>query len=181
MVIGQLPRYCLEGIAFGGIIILVLILMARDGNFVNIMPTIALYAFAGYRLMPALQQIYNAITQLRFSGPSLDTLHNDLIKLQNYEDDENNNTPIKLSKSITLKNINFNYPETKITTLKNINLKIEAFKKIGIIGITGSGKTTLIDIILGLLEANEGILSVDHQKVLFLFHLVRFYIFLIIH
>ncbi len=165
MVIGQLPRYCLEGIAFGGMIVLVLILMARDGNFVSIMPTIALYAFAGYRLMPALQQTYNAITQLRFSGPSLDTLHNDLIELQSYEQEKNVNSDIKLTKSITLESINFNYPDTKIATLKNINLKIEAFKKIGIVGTTGSGKTTMIDIILGLLEANNGILSVDNNPI----------------
>ena len=165
MVIGQLPRYCLEGIAFGGMIVLVLILMARDGNFVSIMPTIALYAFAGYRLMPALQQTYNAITQLRFSGPSLNTLHNDLIELQSYDQEKNVKSYIKLTKSITLENINFNYPNTKITTLKNINLKIEAFKKIGIVGTTGSGKTTMIDIILGLLEANDGILSVDNNPI----------------
>ena len=123
MVIGLLPRYCLEGIAFGGMIVLVLILMARDGNFISIMPTIALYAFAGYRLMPALQQTYTAITQLRFSSPSLNILHNDLVELQSYEQEKNVNSFIKLTKSITLENISFNYPDTKINTLKNINKK----------------------------------------------------------
>ena len=165
MVIGLLPRYCLEGIAFGGMIVLVLILMARDGNFISIMPTIALYAFAGYRLMPALQQTYTAITQLRFSSPTLNILYNDLVELQSYEQEKNVNSFIKLTKSITLENISFNYPDTKINTLKNINLKIEAFKKIGIVGTTGSGKTTMIDIILGLLDANDGILSVDNNPI----------------
>jgi len=165
MVIGLLPRYCFEGIAFGGMIVLVLILMARDGNFISIMPTIALYAFAGYRLMPALQQTYTAITQLRFSSPTLNILYNDLVELQSYEQEKNVNSFIKLTKSITLENISFNYPDTKINTLKNINLKIEAFKKIGIVGTTGSGKTTMIDIILGLLDANDGILSVDNNPI----------------
>ena len=66
-IIATLPRYFIEAIAFGGMIIFILILMSKGGSFLNIIPTIGLYAFAGYRLMPVLQQIYSSITRLRFS------------------------------------------------------------------------------------------------------------------
>ena len=81
-VIGQLPRFFIEGVAFGGMIILTLLMMIRGNGFANIVPIIALYTFAGYRLMPALQQIYASVTQLRFSNSTLNALHKDLMSLK---------------------------------------------------------------------------------------------------
>ena len=81
-VISQLPRFALEAIAFGGMLTVILYLMSHSGSFVTVLPVIALYAFAGYRLMPSLQQVYGAVTQLRFSGPGLNALHADLMSLK---------------------------------------------------------------------------------------------------
>ena len=164
-VIAQTPRYFLEGIAFGGLIILVLALMLLGSSFDKIVPIIALYAFAGYRLMPALQQIYASSTQLRFSQPALDLLHKDLINLRYQKQTSNNTNVIALTKSIILNNISFSYPNSKKLSLKNINLTIPAFIKVGIVGVTGSGKTTLVDLILGLLDATQGIFSVDKNEI----------------
>jgi ABC-type multidrug transport system fused ATPase/permease subunit len=160
-VIGQTPRYFLEAIAFGGLIILVLVLMLLGGSFEKIVPIIALYAFAGYRLMPALQQIYASSTQLRFSQSALYLLHKDLINLQQSKQITNNINIISINKSVELNDISFNYPNSKKFYLKNINLIIPAFTKVGIVGVTGSGKTTLVDLILGLLDPTKGTLSVD--------------------
>ena len=164
-VIAQTPRYFLEGIAFGGLIILVLALMLLGSSFDKIVPIIALYAFAGYRLMPALQQIYASSTQLRFSQPALDLLHKDLINLKYQKQTSNNTNVIPLTKSIILNNISFSYPNSKKLSLKNINLTIPAFTKVGIVGVTGSGKTTLVDLILGLLDATQGTFSVDKNEI----------------
>jgi len=159
--ISHLPRYFIEGIAFGGMVLLLLILM-KDGNlFANIVPVIAVYAFAGYRIMPAIQQIYVAVTQLRVSRASLDDIYKDLMSSQFYENDINQTKVIALTRSIVLTNIHFNYPNSKQAALKNINLSIPAFKKVGFVGVTGSGKTTTVDLILGLLSANKGTVSVD--------------------
>ena len=76
--IGTLPRYFLEAIAFGGMVLMVLYLMTRSGTFIEALPIISVFAFAGYRLMPALQQIYVSLSQLRYIGSSLDTLYEDL-------------------------------------------------------------------------------------------------------
>jgi ABC-type multidrug transport system fused ATPase/permease subunit len=161
IMIGQLPRYYIEGIAFGGMILLVLVLLGRGRVFANIIPIIALYAFVGYRLLPSLQQIYYASTRIRFSTSALNSLYNNLINLKFFEQVANNLPSMLLTKSIILNKINFSYPKAKKLALKNISLSIPAFSKVGIVGITGSGKTTMVDIILGLLDANQGVLSVD--------------------
>jgi len=161
VVIAQVPRYFIEGIAFGGMVLLVLILMMRGDIFAKILPVITLYAFAGYRLMPALQQMYVAFAQLRFSSPVLDSIHKDLMNLQPFEKVSNTIPVMPLTKSITLNNIYFDYPNSKQAVIKNINLSIPAFSKVGFVGTTGSGKTTTIDLILGLLDPSQGTLSVD--------------------
>ena len=163
-VISSLPRYFLEAIAFGGILIIILYLMAQTRNFNNVLPIISLYVFAGYRLMPALQQVYASFTQLTFIGPSINRLYDDVKNLEPLYSNEDKGV-ISLKKTITLNNIFYNYPNSSRTTLKNINLKIFAKTTIGLVGATGSGKTTTVDIILGLLQAQKGTLEVDGQVI----------------
>ena len=161
-VISQLPRYILEGIAFGGIMLLILYLMSQEGSFNNAIPIISLYAFAGYRLMPVMQNIYMSLSQISFSSPSLDNLYYDIGKLNPIK---NNYLEEKLSfdKEIVLNNIDFNYPNTSQKALQGISLNIPAKSTIGLIGATGSGKTTLLDIILGLLMSDKGTLEIDGE------------------
>ena len=159
-VIGQLPRFALEIVAFGGIMLMILFMMAQTGSFNKTLPIITLYAFAGYRLMPALQQIYASFTQLSFVRPSLDALTEDLKNLEPINFDQNEDI-LSFNQTIKLKNIYYNYPNSKRTALKNISLSIPAKTSVGLIGSTGSGKTTTVDIILGLLQAQKGSLEVD--------------------
>ena len=159
-VIALLPRFILEAIAFGGVLLLVLYMMSQTGSFNDALPIISLYVFAGYRLMPAMQQIYASFTKLTFVGPSLNKLYDDLMSLKPSEKNEDNDS-ISLNKSIILKNIYYNYPGSSRTALKNINLNIPARSTVGLVGATGSGKTSTVDIILGLLEPQSGSLEVD--------------------
>ena len=163
-VIGLLPRYVIEALAFGGIILMVLFLMSQTGHFNNVIPVISLYVYAGYRLMPAFQQIYNSFTSLAVVGPSLDKLHDDIKNLKPFNLNQNQDI-LSLKTAITLKNIYYNFPNTSKFVLKNISLTIPAKSKVGIVGTTGSGKTTIVDIILGLLEAQKGILKVDNEVI----------------
>ena len=163
-VIAQLPRYVLEAIAFGGIMLVMLYLMAQKGSFNDALPIISLYVFAGYRLMPALQQIYASFTRLTFIGPSLDALSEDLKNLKPFNSDQDQGI-LSLNKKITLKNINYNYPGVSRSALTDININIFAKTTVGLVGATGSGKTTTVDIILGLLEAQKGTLEVDGQVI----------------
>ena len=163
-VISILPRFVLEAITFGGMLLVVLYLMMQSGNFSAALPVIALFTYAGYRLMPTLQQIYSSLVTLRFVGPALDALYKELKSLKTSNFDQTDNVPL-IKKNITLKNINFNYANSSRTTLKNINFNIPAKTSVGIIGSTGSGKTTLVDIILGLLQPQQGLLEVDGKEI----------------
>jgi ABC-type multidrug transport system fused ATPase/permease subunit len=163
-VIGQMPRYALEAIAFGGMLLIMLYLMTKGGSLAAALPIIALYAFAGYRLMPALQQIYQAFTQLRFAGPALDSVHADLISLQPANPNPSRDAmPLKLA--ITLNGVHYRYPNAQRSALTNLSLTIPAKSTVGLVGVTGSGKTTTVDLILGLLEAQEGTLTVDGKAI----------------
>ena len=160
LVISQLPRFILEAIAFGGIMLIILYMMMKTGGFNNALPIISLYVFAGYRLMPALQQIYGSFTQLTFIGPSINILSNDIKNLKIYNSNQDQSV-LSLNKSIKLKNIFYSYPNTSRIALKNININVLAKSVVGLVGTTGSGKTTVVDIILGLLEPQKGTIEID--------------------
>lgn len=159
-IISDLPRFILEMVAFSGIMLMILYAMSSKGSFVNALPIIAVYTFAGYRLMPSAQQIYALSSSLKFIKPSITFLYNDLKNL-NKKSINNNQDILTFEKEISLNNIHYIYPDSLTIVLKDINLKITAGTKVGFIGSTGCGKTTLIDIILGLLHPQKGALKVD--------------------
>ena len=163
--ISTLPRYLLEVIAFGGLIILVLSLIVVGSDFQDTIPIISLYAFAGYRIMPALNQIYFSISQLRFSVSLLNKLIVDLNRLYLSKNKEGKSNNITINKSINLNKVYYSYPESKRTTLRDINVLIPVKKKIGIVGKTGSGKTTIVDLILGLLNPDKGNVTIDDKVI----------------
>jgi len=160
--INLLPRYFLEAFAFGGILLITLYTMTESNSLSNSLPIIGLYVFAGYRLMPAVQQIYVSFTKLTFVSASLNKIYNDSKSLKPFIANQDQGV-LLLNKSITLNNIHYNYPNSSRTVLKEISLNISAKTTVGLVGATGSGKTTTVDIILGLLEAQKGTLEVDGQ------------------
>lgn len=159
-ILAQLPRYFLEAITFGGVILMVLYLMVEKGSFNNALPLISLFVFAGYRLLPSLQSIYASFNQITFVSTAVDSLYSDLNSLTKIDTTKDINK-ISLNKSIALKQVSYNYPNSSKTALRDINIHIPARTTVGLMGTTGSGKTTTIDIIIGLLEAQKGTLEVD--------------------
>jgi ABC-type multidrug transport system fused ATPase/permease subunit len=160
----QLPRFILEGIAFTGIMLILLYLLSQKGSLNNALPIISVYIFAGFRLMPSMQQIYSSFTHLKYIGSSLDNLSEEIKNLNAFNLDQDKNI-LPLNKKIVLNNIHYNYPSPSYSTLKDINLTIPAKSTVGFVGSTGSGKTTLIDIILGLLIPQKGTLEVDGKVI----------------
>ncbi len=161
----QLPRFALEAIVFGGMLLVILYLMTQLNSFTKAVPIIALYAYTSYRMMPALQEIFTSLTDMRYAITSIDAMYNDIKNLKSFIISTENQDPIQLNNSIILKDINYHYPNSKGDALKNLNLKIQSRTSVGIVGTTGSGKTTTVDIILGLLEAQKGSLKVDEMEV----------------
>jgi ATP-binding cassette, subfamily B, bacterial PglK len=162
-IIGQLPRIALEAIAFDGVLLIMLTLLARSDGVSDALPLVALYAFAGYRLMPAVQKIFAAAAKLRFVGPVLDSVHHDLRSLSL---SKMGNKPVpNLTRSIELDSVSFQYPDANRPALRDINLTIPHRTTVGFVGATGSEKTTIVDIILGLYEINSGTLMIDFKCV----------------
>jgi ATP-binding cassette, subfamily B, bacterial PglK len=156
----EMPRYIMEIVAIGGLISIVLYLIAFSKGFQEVLPLIGLFAFASYRIMPALQSIFSSIATIRFYTPALNLLYTDMNskdKAVNSTFNFNNNIlSIELKKELSLVEIRFSYPSTKIPVLNKLSLNIKANTSIAFVGKTGAGKTTIADIILGLLDPDDG-------------------------
>ncbi len=168
--ISLIPSYAMQAILFGGMLLAVLYLMATHGDFQRALPVVTVFAFAGYRLMPALQAIYNSIAQMRFSEAALDSLCDDLQSIPPLQDTLRRlpaaaPTRMPLRQSLELGEVWYTYPEAPHPTLRGINLKIPARTTAGLVGSTGSGKTTAVDVLLGLLRPQQGALRVDGAEV----------------
>ncbi len=162
-VVSIMPRYVLESLAFGGVVLVMMYLVNQGNNSQSIIPVVALYAVAGYKLMPALQNIYSSIVTVRFNIPALVLLTDDLKNDFSYIKSQSHDLSVlKFSKSFDIKSAYFRYSNSDKYAIKNLNLSIKTNSTIGIVGSTGSGKTTLVDIILGLLENNLGEITVDN-------------------
>ena len=164
LVIAILPRYLLETVAFGGIISIILILLSNDVLISEIIPVLSLYAVAGYRLLPAVQNIYSAQSMIKYNHPALMIIINDLKEIEDAGKSKQSNKEdqkIIFDKKITLDNILFKYPKSKKNVIDGVSLSIKKNTSVGFAGSTGSGKTTLIDIILGLLNPMDGKFMID--------------------
>lgn len=165
--VGEIPRYVLEAIAFGGIIIMVVVLTLIRGAANEVIPLVSLFAFAGYRMLPAMQKVFHALTSIYFNQAILDTLHDDLVfgTSNNAIGDPVDLPAMPFTRKLELKGVHYSYPSSSGAALDTIDLTIRKNQTIGFVGSTGSGKTTLVDILLGLLLPQAGALYVDGNEV----------------
>ena len=158
--IGQMPKFILEPLAFGSVILIVVYQIQSGGNLATAMPMIGLFAFAGYRLMPAFQNIFLAFSTLRFYLPALEVVLTDLQGSPDRSDDGRAPERAPFAGELVLRDVTFSYGNG-VDVLDAINLAIKAKSSVGLIGRTGSGKTTLVSLILGLLSPTSGSIRVD--------------------
>lgn len=169
-IMSQLPRYFLEIIAFGSILIIMIYLLVVKGGLGPALPFIALYTFAGYRLMPALQQIFNGMAMIKYNTAALDLLYKDISEVDVQPSCEdvtslNNKENVLPRNEISLRDINYTYPGTDTTVIEGLDLRIDVNSTVGIVGSTGSGKTTVLDILLGLLVPDQGGIYIDGMQI----------------
>jgi ABC-type multidrug transport system fused ATPase/permease subunit len=167
-VVASLPRYALETIAFSGVLVIILYLLRTSGDISELLPVLSLYVFAGYRLMPSLNEIFTAAILIRFNRAALDDLHRDLFDSvfesgRNVPPEERNPKRLPLRAQLTLNNVSYTYPNSAIPSLQGVDLTIRKHEVVGIVGETGAGKTTLVDVVLGLLEPTSGTIEVDGE------------------
>ena len=163
-VLQQLPRIALEAIVFGFLIGLVMVLLLwNEGNLAAIIPKLGIFAFATLRLLPSLQKIYAAFTSILVGQASLEQIYDDFMKASKTAVDlpTGGDKRLGLDQAITLENVAFSYPAAERTALRNVSLRIPKCTTVGIVGGTGAGKTTLVDLILGLLSPDSGEIRID--------------------
>src|SRR5437762_7341549 len=166
-IIANSTRYLIEPLAFGGLVLAVVVLAVRGRDFSDILPNLGVMAVAGYRLLPTLQLLYGQVTQFTSMRYSLDEVFEEFVAAE--DDEESRNVEISLGKSrpiewhdaITLDEVSFNYPGTDRPVLDRFSITIQKNMSIGFIGPTGSGKSTLIDLLLGLHRPTSGRVLID--------------------
>lgn len=169
LVVGHAPRYVIQMVGFGGMIVLALTLVdplsfgERDA-LSDLLPLLGVMAFAGQRLLPELQTLYFSLTNLTAGGAALNQVHGDLYDGSRVVLEGADAVPLRLTRDLQLDQVAYTYPAGTRPGLECLSLTIRAGEHIGVVGLSGAGKTTLADIVLGLLQPQQGELRVDGKK-----------------
>jgi ABC-type multidrug transport system fused ATPase/permease subunit len=167
----NIARYLVEPLAFGGLVVAVLLLAARGRDFSDILPNLGVMALAGYRLLPALQLLYGQLTQVSSMRHAMDEVYDEFVAAETdgsvspaiSSDALARVRPFRWNDSITLREISFGYPGASRPALKEISLIIAKNTSLGVIGPTGSGKSTFVDLLLGLYQPTAGEILIDDE------------------
>lgn len=160
----QLPRLSIETIVVVVILSIVIFLLSKEITASTLVSQMAVFAMAAFRLMPSMNRMQNSLNGIIFFMPALNSVYDDLKNNENVKYNEyDENKQINFNKKdICVNNISFKYPKTDKYVFKDLSFKIKNGTSTGIIGPTGSGKTTIVDVILGLLNPTEGTITVDN-------------------
>lgn len=164
--LGQTPRYFMELVAYGAVVLLVLYLQkSYEGNLERILPVLSVYALAGFKLLPAFQNIYMYIAAIKGGMAAFESVRVDLVNSKQHakapDKEAHSDSPVHLRQSIVLRDVEFSYPGKDSPALKNFNIHIPVNKTVGLVGSSGSGKSTAIDLLLGLIQPDSGELLID--------------------
>ena len=165
--IKSLPRVIFEFTAVTSIVIIAYVLYKTYNDTNYALQALTLIAVCSVRLIPSFNILTNAFTTIKSFQEIFDKFCDDVNFFEKSKIDNKkiNSKSLKFKSSIELKDISFRYPNTKKFTIQNANLKIQKGKIVGIFGKTGEGKTTLVDLIIGLLKKNSGIIKLDNKIV----------------
>ncbi len=156
----QSVKPIMETIAVTGMLVIAITLLWEGRSVASLVSTLALFALSIQRLLPATNSIVSEYNALRYYSYAVDPIYSDLINTKT-KDNRENTENITFNKEIKLSSVNYSYPQSSETVIKDVSLDIPKSTAVGVVGSTGSGKTTIIDIILGLLTPESGSVKVD--------------------
>ena len=159
------PRYTLEALGLVLIGSLAISLIYQNKNAYLILPTLGTLALGSQRLLPSLQLLYSSWTAIKSNAQAVKQVLGILDLQIPKSESQIIKTPLKFEKNILLKGVDFSYSKKPPFILESIDLEILTGDRLGIIGKTGSGKSTIVDIIMGLLEPTNGQFLVDNKNI----------------
>jgi ABC-type multidrug transport system fused ATPase/permease subunit len=166
-VVSAMPRLVLETMAVAGLLGVASLLVAQDRDLETIIPTLALLGVAIVRLMPSFTKIAGSFTALKWGQRALDVVYDDVVMLEKEEREiaerqkEGRRKPLPFTREIRIVDLSYFYPESSEAALRGITLTIPKNASVGFVGPSGAGKTTIVDVILGLLTPTDGKVEVD--------------------
>ena len=168
--VNQLPPLFIEAIVMVTLLLIVAFTIIQDKEISIVLQTISLFAIAALRLMPSIKRILAAVTTIRYYKYSVDVVYQDLVDIEIERNKLHSSIPQQLipmqfETNIQLQNIDYQYPNSKEQSLKNVSLTIPKGHTVGFVGSSGAGKTTIVDIILGLLIPSQGQVVVDGKNI----------------
>lgn len=169
--ISILPKYLVEAVSMTGILVAIVVkLLFGEADMTYYLPQLTVFAVAAMRLMPSVGRINEYTTNMLYALPSVDLVYHDLTEIEDYIEQQNQEVKEDwaLQNSIRVQDVTYYYPDTEEPVIDGANLTIEKGRTVAFIGASGAGKTTMVDIILGLLVPQKGVVMADdinvHEK-----------------
>lgn len=174
-VLGTVPRLAIEAFGVSAMLAVIAILMWRGREIDTMLPQLSAFAMAAVRLLPSVNRMSSSLNQLSYYEPALDKMLEHLTVADRWENEKCVDAPKQraaqkfsvtpivatLNQQVELSDITYSYPNTERPVLEHANMVIPVGKSVGVVGSSGSGKTTAIDILLGLLPPQEGVVLAD--------------------
>lgn len=166
--ISILPKYLVEAVAITGLLIAIIVKMTfGEADLIYYIPQLTVFAVAAFRLMPCVGRINEYATNMLYAFPSVDLIYKDLVEIEDYVEKQDHEVAEKwnLKNAIEVKEVTYYYPDTEEPVIDGASLTIQKGKTVAFIGTSGAGKTTMVDIILGLLVPQKGVVMADEINV----------------
>jgi len=165
-VLAELPSYVLEVLSLGTVLVVFLVLVLSGRALGEMLPTLVLFGFAGYKLVPSFHQVFLGASRAVNALPAIRTIEAELDEPggSGWEGDDGTDR-IRVDEDLELDGVSFTYSGAADPALRRICTRIRRGERVGVVGPTGAGKTTLVDILLGLLLPDEGAIRIDGEEV----------------
>ena len=166
--ISIIPKYVVEAVAISGLLVAIIVkLLFGEADMAYYVPQLTVFAVAAFRLMPSVGRINEHATNTLYALPSVELVYHDLVEIEDYieKQDHEVREAWNLQNAINVEHVTYHYPDTDELVIDDASLSIAKGKTVAFIGASGAGKTTMVDIILGLLTPQKGAVMADNINV----------------
>ena len=169
-VLTYLPKPVMETVCICSLMLAMIIkITVLKSDIASFVTTLSVFAVAAFRMLPSFNKITGYISGMMFNKPAIDAVYKDLMEIEQLmvqkTEEQIDTQKVSLTTAIELKNVSFRYPESDRWILKEANLGIKKNTSVAFIGASGAGKTTAADLILGILQPEEGIITINGTEI----------------